>query len=357
MTPNWKNIPLKLNTKIRYNEIISNFNKVGHMSNRLKQSGMFKGVYEFEDPSGGLLAAKVPFSGSADLYNGTVIIVRPNQRAMLIYKGQRGDILKPGTHVIKTENVPILTRLANWKFAGRSPLRCEIWFFSGNVHTSKRWGTASPVMSSFNNIGTIPIRTFGTYNIRANSPIRMYEKLIGSRNSLDISTVEEFVQGQVIELIPEALKIIDEIVDLNRRQDEVSKILEKLVQKELNEYGLTIRKIQIQSLLPPDDVMEALESKIAMDLIGDPKKFLLYKTANSLEALGGGDGNGQNDAMQMMMGLMLGKNMLGMEGAEVSTKQKSLTQATSSTGKAFCTECGQRIQANHKFCFNCGAQV
>ena len=86
------------------------------MSSGLKQSGVFKGVYEFEDPSGGLLAAKIPYAGSADLYNGTVVIVRPNQRAMLVYKGKRGDILKPGSHIIKTENVPILTELANWKF-------------------------------------------------------------------------------------------------------------------------------------------------------------------------------------------------------------------------------------------------
>lgn len=311
------------------------------MSRSLKQSGVFRGIYEFEDPSGGLLAAKVPYSGSADLYDGTVIIVRPNQRAMLIYKGQRGEILRPGSHTVKTENFPILSEIANWKFAGRSPLRCEVWFFSGNVHTSRCWGTASPVMSRFNNIGTIPIRAFGTYNIRANSPIKMYEKLIGSRNTLDIATVEELVQGQVVELLPEALKVIDEIVDLNRRQDEVSKILEELVQKEIKEYGLTIKKIQIQSLLPPDEVMDALESKIAMDLVGDPKKFLLYKTASNLETLGGGgDGNSQNDAMQMMMGMMLGKSMMGLESAEVVGKQKVLSGPSGTGKKLFCTECG-----------------
>ena len=325
----------------------------------LKQSGLFKGIYEFEDPSGGLLAAKVPYNGSADLYNGTVIIVRPNQRAMLIYKGQRGEILKPGTHTVKTENFPLLTEIANWKFGGRSPLRCEIWFFSGNVHTSRCWGTSSPVMSKFNKIGTIPIRAFGTYNVRSNSPSRMFNKLVGSKNALDISSVEEFVQGQVIELLPEALKVIDEIVDLNRRQDEVSKILEKLVQKEIREYGLAIKKIQIQSLLPPDEVMDALESKIAMNLIGDPKKFLLYKTASNLETLGGSgsDGNGQNDAMQMMMGLMLGKSMMGMEGAEIIQQPKAIPQSGANEQKSFCSGCGQALQAKHRFCFNCGAKV
>ena len=63
-----------------------------------------------------MLAAKVPFSGSADLYKGTVIVVRPNQKALVVYKGEMGELLQPGTHEIETENFPILTRLSSWKF-------------------------------------------------------------------------------------------------------------------------------------------------------------------------------------------------------------------------------------------------
>lgn len=59
----------------------------------MKQTNLFRGIYEFEDPSGGLLAAKIPHSGSADLYDGTTVVVRPNQRAIFIYQGQVADIL------------------------------------------------------------------------------------------------------------------------------------------------------------------------------------------------------------------------------------------------------------------------
>lgn len=86
------------------------------------QQGMiFKGIYEFEDPSGILLAAKSPIAGEADLYTGTTIIVKANQIVLFIYKGQITEVLSAGNHQVKTENFPILTRLANWKFGFESP--------------------------------------------------------------------------------------------------------------------------------------------------------------------------------------------------------------------------------------------
>ena len=326
----------------------------------MKQSELFRGIYEFEDPSGAILAAKVPLSGSAALYDGTTIVVRPNQRAIFIYQGRIADVLKPGTHQIKTDNFPILTEMANWKFGFKSPLRCEIWFFSGNMHTSRKWGTKSPVMSEFDNLGTIPIRAFGSYNVAVHSPRSMYENLVGSQNVLDIMEIEDFVQGQIIENLPEALQVIREIKDLNHMQNKVSKILEKLVAKELHQYGLRVKDIQIQSLLPPKEVLDALEKRMAMNLIGDQQKYLMYQAANSLDAVNDGT---SNDPMQMMMGLMMGKGMFGMEGSESNQSNptqkpaKKKIQHKKKIDTKFCHHCGAEITPEHKFCHNCGGKV
>ncbi len=318
----------------------------------MKQETFYRGIYEFEDPSGGLIAAKVPASGSVDLYDGTAVVVRPNQRAILVYKGKIAEILTPGTHEIKTENVPVLTQLANWKFGFKSPLRCELWFFMGNVHTSRKWGTKNPVLSQFDEVGTIPIRAFGTYNVKAMSPKKIFNGLVGSRTALDISEVEEFVQSQLIENLSQALQKIKEVKDLSRNQDDVSKDLERIVNKVLKPYGIKVKDIQIQSLLPPKEVMEAIDTKVAMDIIGDPKKFLLYKAANSLDELRDGS---SNDSMQMMMGLMMGKGLMDLESEEAPVLVKPKQIAASK--KKFCTQCGQGLSVGHKFCFNCGAKA
>jgi len=59
---------------------------------RQRQSLLFKGIFEFEDPSGVLVAAKIPASGSADLYSGTAIVVKANQCALFVYKGHSHEV-------------------------------------------------------------------------------------------------------------------------------------------------------------------------------------------------------------------------------------------------------------------------
>jgi len=311
------------------------------------QTLIFKGIYEFEDPSGSLLAARIPQVGSVDLFRGTAVVVRPNQYAMFIYKGQFADILKPGTHFISSENVPLLTRLANWHFGFRSPLRCEIWFFSGSVFTARRWGTARPILAQLD-MGTVPIRGYGNYNIRITDPRALYEKLIGARTSYDITDLEEYIQGHILELLPQALKVINSVKEINQKQDEVSEVLEKLLFDRLSPFGLQLQDIQVASLLPPKDVLEALDSRIAMDVIGNQREFLLYKAANSLDALQEGSSSG--DSMQMMLGLMLGKGLL--EADYHSKEQKVLPMK----GGATCGSCQNKVPGGSRFCPNCGAK-
>lgn len=91
------------------------------MAKPREQFLFFRGIYEFEDPSGGLMAARVPQAGTADLFRDTVVLVRPNQRAMFVYDGKVAEMLGEGTHRLENRNVPVLTRLANWKLSFQSP--------------------------------------------------------------------------------------------------------------------------------------------------------------------------------------------------------------------------------------------
>ena len=325
--------------------------------NKLHQQSVFRGIYEFEDPGGCLLAARIPHIGSADLYSGTAIIVRPNQCAIFIYKGKIADILLEGSHVIKTGNVPILTRLAHWRFGFKSPLRCEIWFFSSQIYPSRRWGTIKPVLHNFSNMNSIPIRAYGNYNIVLQDPKKFYMSLIGSRTSYDISELEEFVQGQIVELFPEALDLVKNIENLNKSQNRVSKKLQMIVNKVLIKYGLKIIDLQVLSLLPSEEIIKALDAKTAMNIIGNKQEYLLYQAAHSLKEIqSSGTGSNQaNDPMQMMLGLMLGKSIMSSDFRE---KEKiaatKMIKNTDSAKRNFCGNCGFKTRKNDKFCSSCG---
>ena len=319
------------------------------------QQGMiFKGIYEFEDPSGILLAAKSPIAGTADLYSGTTIIVKPNQTALFIYKGQITEVLSAGNHQVKTENFPILTRLANWQFDFESPLRCEIWFFTTSTFVGRRWGTTQPIICDFPGAHSVPIRAYGIYNIVLRDPKKLYLTLIGNKTSYDIAEIETLVQSQISELLPKALSVVPDLPSLNKSQIAVAKELIVPVNQTLEQYGVELLSIQVISLVPSQEVIQALDAKVAMNVIGNKQEYLLYKAANSLEAGAGGKEGASSDSMQLMMGLMLGKSFMDLDFKE---KEKALlTQEPVERLKA-CPKCNAAVNVQDKFCSSCGGQI
>lgn len=317
------------------------------MSKPKEQSLLFRGIYEFDDPSGTLIAAKVPAVGSADLYDGTVVLVRPQQCALFIHQGQIADVLLAGSHTLKTENVPILTRLANWKLGVQSPLRSELIFIAGHIMTGRRWGSPQPTLVSMKELGAVPIRSFGNFSVAVCEPKSFYSKLMGTRTALTLSDLEDFVQGQIIEILPEVFAEISSLETLAASYSTLSKKLEKRVNEQLRPFGLMIPSLQILSALPSKEVVQAMDAKTAIQLIGSQREYLLYKAANSLTASNDGTAN---DPMQMMMGLMLGRGLLGSDYHEKEV-QASLESKTD------CPVCRGKVSADARFCSQCGGKL
>lgn len=328
----------------------------------LNEQGMiFKAIIDFEDPSGVLVAGKVPAVGTADLYSGTAILVKANQCAIMIYKGQIADVLMQGLHEVKTGNFPILTQLANWRFGFDSPLRCEVWFFSGSVYANRRWGTTQPVIYDFPDYRAVPIRAHGIFNLVVRDPSKVFMTLIGSRNSYDITELENLVQAQVTEMLPKALTVVPNLEELNRSQSAVAQELMGLVNKALEQYGVGLVSLQVISLVPSQEVLQALDAKASMNIIGNKQDYLLYKAANSLlsdHTGAGGSGKGSSDSMQLMMGLMLGKSLLDAKEKErpmivsVGDDEEHIAIETKP-----CPKCKKMVRSGDKFCASCGTEL
>jgi membrane protease subunit (stomatin/prohibitin family) len=316
----------------------------------MDQTTFFKGIYEFEDPSGSLIAAKIPTNGTADLYSGTRILVKPNQCALFIYNGKIADILPSGNHEVKTENLPILTRLSNWKFGFESPLRCEIVFISGHIFAARKWGTAEPAIVNFGQQGNIPIRGFGNYNLWVMDPAKFFSSMVGTRSVFDVTELDEFVQGQILEAFPTALQVVTDIKDLNTSQEKVSGKLEATLKENLKNYGIAVGQIKTLSLLPPDEILKAMDERAAMQVIGNQKQYMLYKMANSFDAVK--QGAGQNDPLHMMVGLMMGKSMMGFDDSDAHAAQTAMPAP-----KIICSKCGNKNESSCNFCSNCGGPL
>ncbi|MEI8011628.1 MAG: SPFH domain-containing protein [Candidatus Omnitrophota bacterium] len=322
-----------------------------------EQGLIFKGIYEFEDPLGVLVAAKVPSVGTLDLYSGTAVLVKANQCALFIYNGKIADILMQGLHEVKTENFPLLTRLANWQFGFESPLRCEVWFFSGAVYTNRRWGTSQPVICDFPDHGIVPVRAYGIFNVVMRDPNKFFMTLIGTRNAYDITELEGLVQAQITEILPAAMHVVPSLQDLNKSQTLVAKELQGLVNKTIEQYGIEIVSLQVISMIPSKEIMEALDAKASMNIIGNKQEYLLYKAANSLiGSHEGGHAKGSSDSMQLMMGLMLGKSLLDAKEKEHTMLLKT-EEAPPMIETRSCSKCKAVVKASDKFCASCGTEL
>lgn len=320
-----------------------------------EQSTLFRGIYQFEDSSGVILARRVPHNGAADLYDGTKVIVRPNQVAILVYKGEYADFLTNGIKTLKTDNIPVITRLANFKLGFKSPLLAEIWFFALQQFVNRRWGTAAPAIATIDG-QAIPLKAFGTYTMRVLNPRKLHSQLIGSRPVLAVTDAESYIQSEILEKLPDALKEISTFSEINTQQDEVSDVLEDLVNEKIQEVGLEIANLQVLSIRAPEEVMKALDAKIAMDVVGDPNRYFIYNAAKSM---GTGTPSAEaQDPLQMMMTLMLSKGLLGNDFQQQEQSAQSLGSGEQSrrAGK-ICQKCGNTNGRMAKFCTECGSAL
>ncbi len=86
---------------------------------------------------------------------------------------------------------------------------------------------------------------------------------------------------QLIEVLPEALADVKQLQQLGTAQKVIAKKLETVLSARLKTYGLAIKDLQVMSLLPAKEVLDAMDAKAAMQVIGSQREYMLYKAANS----------------------------------------------------------------------------
>ena len=82
----------------------------------------------------------IKFNGSPDVFawkypneelgTFTQLIVNESQEAILVKGGKVCDIFGAGRHTLSTENIPILNKIINIPFGGKSPFTAEVWYIS-----------------------------------------------------------------------------------------------------------------------------------------------------------------------------------------------------------------------------------
>lgn len=327
-------------------------------------------VVKYEgDP--GLLAWKYP---REDLGTWTQLIVNESQEAILYKDGKALDVFGSGRYTLETRNIPILNKIINLPFGGRSPFAAEVWFVNKLSTLDVKWGTPSPVQMQDPKYQIfVPVRANGMFGIKVEDAGRFLVKLVGTMSSFDRTMLVNYFRGLYVTKVKDALssyllKKQISVMEINAYIDELSGYMKERIEPDMAEYGIRLINFYVNEISVPEDdpsvkkLKEALAKKAEMDIIGYD-----YRQERSFDALEGAATN-PGSAGALFMGAGIGTGMgLGMGNAvgtafgelskEIRTEEAKDSPKAGQDSQMTCPGCGRRIPSGGKFCPECGVPL
>ncbi|MBN2714110.1 MAG: SPFH domain-containing protein, partial [Planctomycetes bacterium] len=247
-----------------------------------KVKGQFIDVIEWVDNTHDTLVWKFP-RGDNEIKNGAQLIVRESQAAVFLHEGELGDVFKPGRVKLETNNIPILTTLASWKYAFDAPFKCDVYFVSTRQFTDQKWGTKNPIMLRDPEFGPMRLRAFGTYCFQLTDPGKFIRQIAGTNPDVDTMAISEQLRNIVASRFADALgecKI--PALDLAANYNELGDKLSAGMQPEFEEYGVKLTKFMVENISFPPEVEAALDQRAKMGVLGNMQQYTQMKTAEAI---------------------------------------------------------------------------
>ena len=323
-----------------------------------------------------------------DLTWGTQVIVNQTQEALFLKGGQILDLLPPGTHTLKTANVPLLRGVIEAPFGGSTPFAAEIYFINKAVHMDVKWGTSNPIplLDPVYKV-PLPVRAYGQFAIRVNDSRQLFTQLSATSSVFTIESLEELFKGALMarakDYISETmLKQRVTLLEISAHLEEISDGLKQKLQGDFAQYGVALVNFFVNSIDVPEDdesvkrLKKALADRAEIDILGTG--YNTKRTFDTLEKAAGNEGGGAGAGMGLGVGLGAGMGvgglMAGVMGQAASTKSPAAAvcpscRAENPAGAKFCSSCGKAMAAlkcpkcqtdlapGAKFCSSCGEKL
>ncbi len=260
----------------------------------------------------GLLAWKFP---GEELGTWTQLIVNESQEAVLFKDGRALDLFGAGRHTLETQNIPILNKIINLPFGGRSPFAAEVWYVNMLSTLDVKWGTPSPIQMQDARYGIfVPVRANGLFGIRVEDARKFLIKLVGTMPAFDRNMLMNHFRGLCVTKVKDVLssyllKKQISVLEINAYIDELSGYMKERIEPDMAEYGIRLINFYVNEISVPEEdpsvrkLKDALAKKAEMDIIGFD-----YRQERSFNALEGAASN-PGSAGALFMGAGIGTGM------------------------------------------------
>lgn len=322
-------------------------------------------VIQWEDRDNSTIVHKFEESDRYAIMKGSELIVRPSQAAIFVYRGSVCDVFTEGNWKLDEGSVPVLTALANWKYAFENPKDIDVYFVSLRRFTQMKWGTPNPVMMRDKDFGMIRVSGHGEYSFHVMNPELFMKECFGTIHSFSTRDIEEHLKSIVIAELTDMLGECQiPALDLAANYLELGDTARDHASARFKAIGLDIDQILIRNLKLPEAVEKAMDKRTTLGVFdGKMSDYAQYESVQAMRdsarnpGMGGMfAGAGIGIGMGARMGSQFAQNIDDATGASAKIKCAKCGALMRSDAK-FCPECGQPVAAKPVKCSKCGAEV
>jgi len=197
------------------------------------------------------LVWKFPFD---NLSIGAQLIVNQSQEAIFYKGGAACDVFGPGTHTLSANNIPILRKLINLPFGGRTPFTAEVWYVNKIVRRNLKFGTpvAIDLLDPLYNV-SVPVRSFGEYGIQITDSSAFITQMVGTLHLTTTDDVIDQFKSFVIRKLSSCISkfVIQKeitVVKIGAYLDDISIFIRDAINEEFATYGIRITNFDVASI-------------------------------------------------------------------------------------------------------------
>ncbi|MDR2638223.1 MAG: SPFH domain-containing protein [Helicobacteraceae bacterium] len=282
-------------------------------------------IIECVAPDPNLLAWKFADNG-CEIQNGAKLTVRESQNALFICEGQIADVFQSGMHTLKTENIPIFSRLKGWKYGFASPFKADIYFFSMNLFINNKWGTPAPILVRDPEFGAIRVRAFGSFDIRIDDPALFFKSYAGTYKQLTIFELQAQLRDFIAPKFGEILTLQKiPVMEIAGSMSDLSAKIEPLLSPYFAQMGLKLTQFIVASVSLPDEVLKHIDSITNMNMTKDIDRYAEFQKAKAI----GEKGSALNDAVTQAAALNIISSQTqaaNKSGEDIGAKLKKLKE-------------------------------
>lgn len=303
---------------------------------------------------------------------GSQLIVNQGQEALFFKGGEALDLFGAGTHTLHTGNLPLLKKLVNLPFGGKTPFSAEIYYINKTSRLDMNWGTANPFQLEDPKYGLIlSIRSHGTYGLRIVDSRMFVNELVGAvpnGATINYPFVASYFSGLLtssIKTLVSSFMIRKKIsfLEVTAYLEELSKECQEKISTEFERFGVEIVNFYIDTISPPKNEFEKLrnykeELALGNDFYRQKRSFDILESMADNPTSGGIANAGIGLGMGLGVAPAVG-NLFSNIGGNIDANQSSKEvvcphcNAKNPVGQKFCGECGKSIIVGN-VCPNCG---